>query len=94
MIVFLAAVILMLIGLYGVAVKRSLVKIAISLMLIQYSVDLLLIALAREAGGREWFSQLAALIGLATTIILIALIRRNFDRNQTLDVAKLNKLKG
>lgn len=91
MIIFLAAILLMLIGLYGAAVKRDLVKVVIGLMIMQYSLDLLLIVFSRE---REWFSQLAALLGLATTIILVALIKRNFDRNATLDVTKLNKLKG
>jgi multisubunit Na+/H+ antiporter MnhC subunit len=90
MILSLAAVVLMLIGLYGVAVKRNLVKVVIGLMLMQYSADLLLIMLAREAGEREWFSQLAALAGLATTILLVAVIKRN----RTLDAARLNKLKG
>jgi multisubunit Na+/H+ antiporter MnhC subunit len=90
MIVFLSAVILMLIGLYGVAVKRNLVKVVIGLMIMQYAVDLLLIALARETGGREWFSQLAALAGLSTTILLVAIVKRN----KTLDAARLNKLKG
>lgn len=91
MIIWLAAILLMLIGLYGAAVKRDLVKVVIGLMIMQYSLDLLLIVFSRE---REWFSQLAALMGLATTIILVALIKRNFDRQATLDVTKLNKLKG
>ena len=82
--------VLTLIGLYGVAVKRSLVKIVIGLMLMQYAVDLLLVELARGVGEREWFSQLAALAGLSTTIVLVVLIKRN----KTLDAAKLDKLKG
>ena len=90
MIILLMAVILVLIGLYGVAVKRSLVKIVIGLMLMQYAADLLLIELARGVGEREWFSQLAALAGLSTTIVLVVLIKRS----KTFDAAKLDKLKG
>ncbi len=90
MIVLLAAVILMLIGLYGVALKRDLIKVVIGLMLMQYAADLLLIELARRTGEREWFSQLAALAGLATTIVLVALVKKS----ATLDPNKLNRLKG
>jgi len=90
MIVIMAAVILILIGLYGVAAKRNLVKVAIGLMLTQYAADLLLIALAEKTGAREWFSQLAALAGLATTIVLVALVKKG----GTSDVDKLSKLKG
>ena len=87
MIILLAAVVLALFGLYGVAVKRNLVKVVIGLMVMQYSVDLLLIGLAPE---REWFSQLAALAGLSTTILLVAIVKRG----KTLDAARLNRLKG
>lgn len=90
MIVILAAVILVLIGLYGVAAKRNLIKVVIGLMLVQYAADLLLIELAHRTGGREWFSQLAALAGLATTIVLVALVKRA----ATIDANKLNRLKG
>jgi multicomponent Na+:H+ antiporter subunit C len=94
MIIYLAAVLLLLIGLWAVTVKNNLLKVVIGLMLMQYSANLLLIALAHRWGGREWVSQLAALLGLATTIVLIALIRRNHDRSGTVDVSKLTKLKG
>ncbi len=90
MIVLLASVILLLIGLYGVAAKRNLVKVVIGLMLMQYAADLLLIELAERTGGREWVSQLAALAGLATTIVLVALV----TRGAIVDVNKLNRLKG
>ncbi len=90
MIISLAAVILILIGLYGVVLKRNLIKVVIGLMLAQYAADLLLIELADKTGAREWFSQLAALAGLATTIVLVALVKRA----ATLDADKLNRLKG
>lgn len=94
MIVYLAAFVLLLIGLYSVAVKHNLIKVVIGLMLMQYAANLLLIALSERLGGREWFSQLAALIGLSTTILLVALIKKNFDRNGNIDITKLTKLKG
>ena len=94
MIGYLAAVFLLLIGLWAVTVKHNLLKVAIGLMLMQYAANLLLVALAGRLGGREWFSQLAALLGLSTTIVLVALIRRNHDRSGTIDISKLTKLKG
>lgn len=94
MIICVAAVLLLLIGLWAVAVKQNLLKVIIGLMLMQYAANLLLIALAQRWGGREWTSQLAALLGLSTTGILVALVRRNHDRSGTIDVSKLTKLKG
>ncbi len=90
MIILLASVILLLIGLYGVALKRNLIKVVIGLMLMQYAADLLLIELAHRTGGHEWLSQLAALAGLATTIVLVALVKKG----ATIDADKLSRLKG
>ncbi|MDD5593190.1 MAG: NADH-quinone oxidoreductase subunit K [Candidatus Margulisbacteria bacterium] len=95
MIIYIAAVLLMLIGLYGVAAKHNLIKVAIGLMIMQYSVDLFLIALAaHRLSGREWFSQLAAVLGLSTTVVLVAVIKRNYDRSGAIDITRLTKLKG
>ena len=73
-------IVLFSIGIYCVAVKRNLIKIIIGIVIMEYAVTLFL------AG--------AALVGLATTIIMVALAKRLYDRYGTLDVSKMRKLKG
>jgi len=51
MIVFILAVILFLIGLYGVLVKRNLIKIVIALMIMEYAVNLFFALVGYRQGG-------------------------------------------
>jgi len=51
MIVFVMAIVLFLIGLYGVLVKRNVFKILIALSIIEYSVNLLFALIGYRRGG-------------------------------------------
>ncbi len=51
MIVFVLAIVLFLVGLYGVLVKRNLFKILIALAIIEYSVNLLFALIGYRQGG-------------------------------------------
>ena len=51
MIVFLLAVFLFLVGLYGVVTKRNLIKIVIGIAIMEYSVNLFLILVGYVRGG-------------------------------------------
>ncbi|MFA4966938.1 MAG: NADH-quinone oxidoreductase subunit K [Candidatus Margulisiibacteriota bacterium] len=79
------------IGVYCVAIKRNLIKIIIGIIIMEYAVNLFLVASAR---GGDLLSQWAALVGLATTVVMVALAKRLYDRHGTLDISKMRKLKG
>ena len=51
MIVFILAILLFLIGLYGVLVKRNLIKIIIGLMIMEYAVNLFFTVVGFREGG-------------------------------------------
>ncbi|UCG54900.1 MAG: NADH-quinone oxidoreductase subunit K [Dehalococcoidia bacterium] len=51
MIVYILAILLFLIGLYGIIVKRNLIKIVISLMIMEYAINLLFALIGYRDGG-------------------------------------------
>ena len=51
MILYVLAVLLFLIGLYGIIVKRNLIKIVISLMIMEYAINLLFALIGYRDGG-------------------------------------------
>ena len=51
MIVFILAILLFLIGLYGILVKRNLIKIIISLMIVEYAINLIFTLIGYRSGG-------------------------------------------
>lgn len=51
MIVFILAILLFLIGLYGILVKRNLIKIIIGLMIVEYAVNLFFALVGYRIGG-------------------------------------------
>jgi multicomponent Na+:H+ antiporter subunit C len=51
MIVFILAILLFLIGLYGILVKRNLIKIIIGLMIVEYAVNLFFALVGYRSGG-------------------------------------------
>jgi multisubunit Na+/H+ antiporter MnhC subunit len=51
MIVFMLAILLFLIGLYGVLVKRNIIKIIIGLMIMEYAVNLFFVLVGYREGG-------------------------------------------
>ena len=51
MILYILAVLLFLIGLYGIIVKRNLIKIVISLMIMEYAINLFFALIGYREGG-------------------------------------------
>lgn len=51
MIVYILAILLFLIGLYGIVVKRNLIKIVISLMIMEYAINLFFALVGYRDGG-------------------------------------------
>ena len=51
MIVFILAILLFLIGLYGILVKRNLIKIVIGLMIMEYAINLFFALVGYREGG-------------------------------------------
>ena len=51
MIIFILAILLFLIGLYGILVKRNLIKIIIGLMIMEYAVNLFFALVGYREGG-------------------------------------------
>ncbi|MBN2030177.1 NADH-quinone oxidoreductase subunit K [bacterium] len=51
MIVYVLAILLFLIGLYGIVVKRNLIKIVISLMIMEYAINLFFALIGYREGG-------------------------------------------
>jgi len=51
MIVFILAILLFLVGLYGILVKRNLIKIIIGLMIMEYAVNLFFALVGYREGG-------------------------------------------
>ncbi|MDD5382470.1 MAG: NADH-quinone oxidoreductase subunit K [Candidatus Margulisbacteria bacterium] len=94
MMTFFVAALLLSIGLYCVAVKRDLIKIAIGIIIMEYAITLFFVASAPWRGGEDYLAQVAALTGLATTIVIVALVRRLYGRYGTLDISQMRRLKG
>jgi len=105
MIVFILAILLFLIGLYGILVKRNLIKIIIGLMIMEYAVNLFFVLVGyREGGTAPIVSEglgdkiilvlTAIVIGLGTTALLVSIAVRIYEKYDTLDVRKIRKLRG
>jgi multisubunit Na+/H+ antiporter MnhC subunit len=112
MIIYLAAIILFLIGLYCIAVKKNLIKIIMGIVIMEYAINLFLVSSGYRSGGSypileagsqgkvyvdpltQFMALTVILIGLATTIIMVAIALRIYNRYETFDVTKINRLKG
>jgi len=110
MILFILAIVLFLIGLYGILVKRNLIKIVISLMIMEYAINLFFTLVGYREGGTspivtaQWehfvdplpqaLVLTAIVIGLGTTALLVSFAVRIFEKYDTFDVRKIRKLRG
>ncbi len=95
---YLLCVVLFLIGVYCVAVKKNLIKIIVGLVIMEYSMNLLLVVVGYRGGAVDPLAQAFALamiaVGLATTITMSSIAMRIYDRLGTFDITKIGKLKG
>ncbi len=112
MIIYLACVVLLMIGVYCVAVKKNLIKIVMGLVIMEYAANLFLVTIGYRQGGIDPIVRLGEkgtlyvdplpqamalavmVIGLATTVIMVGISIRLYDRYGTFDITKMRKLKG
>lgn len=80
--------VLLLIGLYGLVVKRNLVKTLLGLMILEYSIALF--AALHHAHTSIFFT----IISLATTLVAAIFILALYNKYNTLDISKIRKLEG
>lgn len=80
--------VLLLVGLYGLVVKRNLVKTLLGLMILEYSITLF--AALHHAHTSIFF----AIISLATTLVAAIFILALYNKYNTLDISKIRKLEG
>ncbi len=100
---------LFILGLYAVMVKKNLIKIAIGLALIEYSINLLLIVFGYRWGGHApvaksgWFFVdplvqelvvVAILIGLSKLVFLTSIAMKLYEKYGTLDITQIRRLRG
>jgi NADH:ubiquinone oxidoreductase subunit K len=86
------------IGIYGLSVKRNAIRILFSVELIVNAANLNFIAFARYMNPPEISGQVIVFYSIAAAAmeaaVGLALILVAFRLNSTIDVRKLNKLKG
>ena len=111
-IIYVLCFVLMAVGIYSLAAKRNLIKIAIGLSILTYAINLLLVLIGYRTGGHspieapegaigemvdpvpQVIAHTSIVIGLATTIILVSLAIRIYEKYGTFDVAKIRRLRG
>jgi multicomponent Na+:H+ antiporter subunit C len=92
------AVLLIAAGLYGVLLKRNLLKVVIGVVLMALGVSALVVAAGAGEGGVGHVSQsvgLIAVVGGASVAALMAVTAvRLYERYKTLDIGEIRRLKG
>jgi multicomponent Na+:H+ antiporter subunit C len=92
------ALVLLFVGLYGVLSKKNIVKIIISLTIMEYAVSLFLILLGYSAVAVDPLPQALVLVSmvmaLGLLVLMVSLCTRLYERYGTLDITKIRKLKG
>jgi multicomponent Na+:H+ antiporter subunit C len=112
MIVYLLALGLFCIGLYGVVRKRNVIKIILGIIICEYAANLFFILIGYRMGGQAPILTKGAVtenmvdplpqavvlttivIGLATTILLVTLAIRIYQKYRTFDITEIRELKG
>lgn len=79
MIVFILAILLFLIGLYGILVKRNIIKIVIGLMIMEYAINLIFALFGFREGGTspilsEGFESAFFVDPLPQALVLTAIV--------------------
>lgn len=96
------------VGLYGLLVKRNLIKIIISLAIMKFAADIFFILIGYQNGGTPPLGGSTAIvnpvvqtlvltsitIGLALIVLAVSLAVRLYEKYGTLDVTKIRRLHG
>lgn len=112
MILYLLCLILFLVGLYGILIKKNVLKIIISFGIINYALNLFFVLVGyRKDGSFPIFTKgvsekimvdpvpqalvlTSIVIGLAITMLMIAIAIRLYEKYKTFDITEMKKLKG
>jgi multisubunit Na+/H+ antiporter MnhC subunit len=96
--IYILCAILFSVGVYGVVVKKNLIKIIIGISLMVQSVAFLLLTLGYAEGVSEGLFQTIGLItligGLAVMALMIVTAVRLYEKYGTFDVSEIRRLKG
>lgn len=96
--IYILCAILFSVGVYGVVVKKNLIKIIIGISLMVQSVAFLLLTLGYAEGVGEGLFQTIGLItligGLAVMALMIVTAVRLYEKYGTFDVSEIRRLKG
>ena len=80
MIIFILSILLFLIGLYGILIKRNLIKIIIGLMIMEYAINMFFALIGYKAGGMapiitQGMSETAPMVDpLPQALVLTAIV--------------------
>jgi len=96
--VYVICAILFIVGIYGVVVKKNLIKIIIGISLMVQSVAVLLLSLGYAEGVGEGLFQTIGLItmigGLGVMSLMIITAIRLYEKYGTFDVSEIRRLRG
>jgi multicomponent Na+:H+ antiporter subunit C len=99
MTIYLLAIVLFLIGLFGLLTKRNIIKMIISLAIMENSVNLFFVLSGFNRNGApdpipESIVVGIVVIELALLMVMAALAVKIYRRYGTFDMTKINRLKG
>ena len=96
--VYILCAILFAVGIYGVVMKRNLIKIVIGISLMVQAVALLLLGLGYVEGASQGLFQTIGLIamvgGLGVMSLMIITAVRLYEKYGTFDISEIRRLKG
>jgi len=95
---YILCAILFAVGVYGVLMKRNLIKIVIGISLMVQAVALLLLGLGYDEGASQVIFQTIGLItmigGLGVMALMIVTAVRLYQKYGTFDISEIRRLKG
>lgn len=90
--------VLFLLGVYGVAMKKNLIKIIIGISLMVQAVVFFFLSLGYAEGSGEGLFQTLGLItmigGLAAMSLMVVTAVRLYEKYGTLDISRIRRLRG
>ncbi len=112
MLPYILCLVLFLVGLYGIIVKKNILKIIISFIITDNALNLFFVLLGYKKGARfpifvknmqsttmvdpvpQALILTSIVIGLAVTILMVAVAIRIYEKYGTLDITEIKNLKG
>ncbi len=95
--IYALCLVLFIVGLYGVLVKRNLVKIIIGLGVVQSSIILFIVMLGYTTSGADPLIHeiaLAAIVmGIAVIALAVSIARRLHEKHGTYDIRDISRFK-